>query len=46
MIRKMMELTRKWHVGQFRKAPDGEIPPPYRKMVERLYFDGIVSILQ
>ena len=29
MIRKMMELARKWHAGQFRNAPDGEIPPPY-----------------
>ena len=25
----MMELARKWHEGQFRKAPEGEIPPPY-----------------
>ena len=29
MVRKMMELARKWHEGQFRKAPEGEIPPPY-----------------
>ncbi|MBE6374206.1 MAG: hypothetical protein E7055_19340 [Lentisphaerae bacterium] len=25
----MMELARKWHKGQFRKAPKDEIPPPY-----------------
>jgi ADP-ribosylglycohydrolase len=29
MVRKMMELARKWHAGQFREAPEGEIPPPY-----------------
>ena len=29
MVRKMMELARRWHEGQTRNAPDGEIPPPY-----------------